>query len=130
MESNIEEIIDIDPLSAAPVFIDLLFDDIKLATGTAFFIKRDSAMYLITNWHNLAGRNSLTNAPLDPNLSIPNTVRVYHHNCEQLENTVEMKYRIRDENDQPLWLEHPIHKSKVDVGVLQLHDVDIMSKKL
>ena len=124
MTEQNNEIKRIDPLSAAPVFIDMFFNDLKLATGTAFFIKRNEDIYLVTNWHNLSGRNSLTHEPLNKNHSIPNSIRVYHHNIDDLSDTVEIQYNIRDENDRPLWFEHPIHKSRVDVGAIRIGDIN------
>ncbi|HBQ1960805.1 TPA: hypothetical protein L7M69_005280 [Klebsiella pneumoniae] len=49
-----------------------------LSTATAFFYCFNEEIYLITNWHNVTGRNSLTGKPLDTiNLSVPNLMALY-----------------------------------------------------
>jgi len=40
------------------------FNDHPLSHGTAFFYKRGEDIYLITNWHNLAGRDPYTKKAL------------------------------------------------------------------
>ena len=48
----------IDEFSLTTVPIDLYFNEQLLSKGTAFTWERDSKHYLITNWHNVSGRNA------------------------------------------------------------------------
>jgi hypothetical protein len=118
-----EETILIDNLSVVSVFIEMYFNEIKLAVGTAFFTERNGEKYLITNLHNLSGRNSITKKPLDTkNSAIPNKVRVYHHDLENLGNVIPKNYNLQDEDGKSLFYEHPIHSNKIDVAVLPVTD--------
>ena len=116
-----EEDILIDNLSVVSVFIEMYFNENRLATGSAFFVERNNEKYLVTNWHNLSGRNSNTIEPLDKtNAAIPNKIRVYHHDLENLGNVIPEDYNLEDQNGQALWMEHPIHTNKVDIAILPM----------
>lgn len=124
LERNMnEESIIIDNFSIVSIFIEMYFNENKLASGTAFFLEKNNQKHLVTNWHNLSGRNAITKEPLDTtNLAVPNKVRVYHHNLKSIGNVIPVDYNLQGENGQSLWLEHPIHTNKVDVAVLPIVD--------
>lgn len=46
----------IHDLSYVSVRISICFKDIELGIGTAFFYLYEGETYLITNWHNVSGR--------------------------------------------------------------------------
>ena len=117
---NDKEIVYIDSLSIVSVFIEMYFDKIKLATGTAFFTEKDNQKYLVTNWHNFSGRNSITKEPLDINSAIPNKVRVYHHDLKKIGNVIPKDYILQDDNFNSLFYEHPIYSNRVDVAILPI----------
>jgi len=106
----------INTLSVVTVYLEMYFEGTKLASGTAFFVKSERGPVLITNRHNLTGRNQDTDKPIDIKHSgIPNHARFqiigshdpvwYHFDL------------IKD--DIPVWVEHSEFNSKVDVvGVL------------
>src|SRR5450759_2939578 len=60
------------PISTASHKITLRFDGIDLSTGTAFFYNHGESQWLVTNWHNLSGRNPHTGIPLSKTAAIPN----------------------------------------------------------
>lgn len=129
---NEEEIVLIDKLSVVSVFIEMYFNETKLAIGTAFFTERNNEKFLVTNWHNLSGRNSITKEPLDNiNLAIPNKIRVYHHDLKDLGNVIYQNYNLQNKDGQSLWFEHPIHTNKIDVAILPiLTKIDIYTIEL
>lgn len=104
-----------------------------LATATSFFYETSSSeLYLITNWHNVTSRNparprqSLTGA-------VPCFLRIRLHRKQQQEadkpyfinisDIAEEDLPINSENgDEPLWLEHPKHRFKVDVVGIPIAD--------
>ena len=117
-----QEALLIDSLSVVSVFIEMYFNEIKLAIGTAFFTERNNKKYLVTNWHNLSGRNSITKEPLNDNGAIPNKLRVFHHDLENLGNVIPKDYTLQDDNFKSLFYEHPIFANKVDVSILPISD--------
>ena len=97
-----------------------------LSTATAFFYCFNEEIYLITNWHNVTGRNSLTGKPLDTiNLSVPNLMALYlPKRIEAVGNSFYLSWRnvlklnlYEEDNGEyaPVWFEHPNHENKVDI---------------
>lgn len=107
----------VDPYSQAPVFVKMCYENTELAFGTAFFYRRDGHLYLISNWHNFSGRNPETKEPISSHGGIPDNIKCYtclnlpHIKREWLEFPL---YR----DGKPLWFQHPIHGSSVDVAAL------------
>jgi hypothetical protein len=59
-------------LNFVPLKIQMWFNDMELATGTAFFYEYKATTHFVTNWHNLSGRNPKTKQPLHSKGAIPN----------------------------------------------------------
>lgn len=88
-----------------------------LASGTAFFYRRNDRLFLISNWHNYSGRDPRTQQPLADHAGVPDRV-----SCFALLNG---QYIERDWLDIPLsncerpeWYEHPQSGREVDVAAL------------
>lgn len=108
--------------SLKSLYLSICFDDKELATATGFIVKKDDILYLITNRHVLTGRNNQTNQCLDEiNAAIPNKLDIWfpHKTLEEYKWS-KISYNLYDENDNPLWIEHPTYKNKVDVVALKL----------
>jgi hypothetical protein len=110
----------VDYSSQAAYYIDCLFNEVKLANGTAFFVKRNDQLYLLTNWHNVTGRNPLTGDYLSTNGAIPNRLLVHVFKNQDYLEWETLSIPLLDEEDNNLWLEHPLHRQKVDVVALQV----------
>ena len=90
--------------------------------GTAFFYEYEHETFIITNWHNVTGKDPLTGAPLDSERS-PLYIRakwpVVDESASHIEGAKVMHFeteRIEIEADiGPLWLEHPEVGSVCDV---------------
>src|SRR6476619_117453 len=84
--------------------------DAILSTGTGFVYRRNDANYLITNWHNVTGRDNRTSECLSETAAIPDVAVTLFRNAEN-HNSLSWErlslYRD-DERLQPAWYEHPI----------------------
>lgn len=113
--------IGIDVLSAASSKLTMYFDETELSTGTCFFWRRNARVYLITNWHNLSGRDNITGKHLSDTLAEPNSI-VFSLVLPTEEGIKFGSFRgkILDEDGSRLWIEHPIFGRRVDVVALPL----------
>ena len=50
----------LDQYSIGPVPIEMYFRELKLAIGTAFVWENVGRYFLITNWHNVTGKDRFT----------------------------------------------------------------------
>src|SRR5262249_58932665 len=62
----------IDEFSLATVPIDLRFNEQPLSSATAFPWERHDMHFLITNWHNVSGRDPNTDKHLSRTVTEPN----------------------------------------------------------
>jgi hypothetical protein len=67
----------VDVFSAAAVPIEMMFNSTPLAQGTGFIWNRLDIYYLVTNWHNVSGKNFFTAKNLSPTSGLPNRVKIY-----------------------------------------------------
>jgi hypothetical protein len=108
----------LDQYSLAAVPIRLFFNETELASATGFFWRTADKKYLITNWHNVTGKNPDTTAHLD-NKTLAEPNRLFAHvqvNVPEFLGTkVPMQVPLRDLNEDPLWLVHPEYGRNVDV---------------
>lgn len=106
-----------DPFSQAPLFIKMRFGETELATGTAFFYRRSGILYLVSNWHNFSGRNPASREPMSSHAGVPDNVLCYVCLNQTYISREWFSIALNDEVG-PNWLEHSIHGSEVDIGVL------------
>lgn len=96
--------------------IDLKYNDIVLATGTAFFTSAGDRILLVTNKHNVTGRNTETEKCLDEKYAaVPNIMSVLipitnpdgeGFNCSQWQ-SYNISLYINEDKEKPAWIEHP-----------------------
>lgn len=97
--------------------------DIIYSTATGFIYLYNDKYYLVTNWHNVTGRNPLNGQPLtQEHAGIPNIfltyIRVRNGNGQA---RLEKIFLYDDEEmTQPKWFIHPDKKESVDVVVIEL----------
>lgn len=114
----------VDPLSCTSLFIKPCFNELGLSVATGFLLKYCEDTYLITNWHVVAGKDADTLECLDKKyLSIPNNLIVLFHKKGSLGEWVQKRIELLDDNEKPLWLDHPLG-SEVDVIAIKLHETD------
>lgn len=106
------------------LLIEMRFNGQPLATGTAFVTTHANRAYLITNRHNVTGRDQHTGQPLNRTTGgVPNEIVVVH-NAPKLGEWVLRIEALYDANDQPRWYEHPTLGAKADFVALPLTQLD------
>lgn len=98
----------------------MLFNDTVLSSGTAFAWQVDQRFFLITNWHNLAGRNPRSGEHLSKTAAEPDRIHVYWNLQDQFGTRELFCHRVRDDSGCPLWLVHPQFRQAVDVVALPI----------
>jgi len=91
------------------------------AHATGFIWQRNSRLFLITNRHVVTGRDNFTGEILCSTGFIPSTIRIYiafqillNDNMRSI-NRIPVQIDLYNEDDSPVWLEHPNHEIKADV---------------
>jgi hypothetical protein len=110
----------VDQYSFSTVPIEMHFDTVDLAVGTAFIYKIENAFFLITNWHNLSGRDPSTGKCLSKTGAVPNNIHVWFVENTGRGHRIMKQIPIRDPNGKPLWFVHPTHKQAIDVVALPI----------
>ena len=121
-----EEKITINVNSIKSLYLEILFNDTKLATATGFLVKKNNDLFLITNRHVVTGRNNETNECLDKKYSaIPNKLNIwfpYFDNNSYIWKNI--CWDLYDKDEKPKWIEHPFYKGNVDVVAINLGTFD------
>jgi hypothetical protein len=108
----------IDQYSVSTVPIQMLFGNTELSLATAFVWIEGSQHFLITNWHNLSGKDSRTRKHLSSTLAEPDRIRVWWNAKDALGSKFAAEIAIRSDDGTPLWWVHPLHGKLVDVVAL------------
>lgn len=115
--------IDLPSTQALP--ITPRFGKTDLGSATAFVVLSSAkGPLLITNWHVVTGRNSETKIPVRADSGIPDNLVVRFNKKNCLGVFVEQVVPIYDGHGDPLWFEHPVHGSAVDVVALPFQSND------
>lgn len=113
-----------DPLSLTTHHLHLCFKptDAVLSSGTGFIYELEGSAYLITNWHNVSGRNPFTGVCLSKTLAIPDIISTLFRAKDQPANCHREEIKLyRDEQlTEAAWFEHPTHGRSVDVVALPI----------
>jgi len=119
----------LDRLSLATTPAVQFFNDRQLGDATGFVWKRNERYYFITNWHVVSGLNFFTKMHLLKGGSRPNKlrchfiIRVGDYGREIID------LPIRNENDEPLWLIHPLQEKRaIDIVALPLNHADLKTR--
>ncbi len=107
-------------LSLVPIKIELMFNNVSLALGTAFIYRKNNKLYLVSAWHNFSGINPETKQPLSAHGGLPNKVKCRLILNEELISWSDEMFDLTKNDYEKLWMEHPTHKEKVDIGVLPI----------
>lgn len=122
--SEQKNIIKPDPISLTTHQLVIGFKptDTVLAWGTGFTYKLQDKYYLITNWHNVTGRNPIAKKPIADHAGIPDmfstTFREKGNPGVCYRNEVRLYFD--DEMTKPKWLIHPTFRENVDVVAIEL----------
>lgn len=112
-----------DLLSFTSIPITMYFNETKqkLASATGFIYKRKGKLYLITNWHNVTGKNPDTKKQICQHGGVPDIISLTLLKS-QIPKIDWQNYTINlyDNKKKADWLVHPLHKEKVDVVAIEL----------
>jgi hypothetical protein len=95
--------------SIQSLFIQMQFNGQPLSTGTAFVANASAGPVLVTNRHNVTGRDQNTGQPLSSTGGVPSEIVVIHNRKGNLGQWV-----------SPTWREHPTLGAKADFVALRL----------
>lgn len=116
---------DISIHSAQSLFIEMQFDGQKLSTGTAFVVYSPTqGPHLITNRHNVTGRNQNTGKPISEHGGLPNHMVITHNKKGHIGKWIECVEPLYDEDVLPRWVEHPVLGPKADFVALKLTQIE------
>ena len=108
----------------------------KLSTATGFLYEHNNSIYLITNWHNVTGRNSISHDQLSKLLpthfyvSLPKAQKQYNGTTittspqvlpESKTHKITIELYSDDIHKEPKWLEHE-KGSEIDVIAIKIDD--------
>ena len=114
----------VSPVSVQSLFISMRFNGTVLATGTAFIVIGSSGPLLVTNWHNVSGRDPDTGKVLDDKTGgVPNEIVIRHLAGNAPITWIDKVEALYNENGEQLWVEHPLLGQRADLVVLPLRDV-------
>lgn len=109
--------------SVQSLLIEMQFNGQSLSTGTAFVVDTRKGPHLVTNRHNVTGRNQETGAPLSSTGGIPNHIVVIHNRKGHLGQWLPKAEPLLSDG-KPRWVEHPTLGPKADFVVLKLTDLN------
>jgi Trypsin-like peptidase domain len=95
-----------------------------IANATAFVVIHQGEYYLVTNWHVATGRHPETGCAMSKMAAVPEELAVLHHVAGEPGSWEYKCQSLYDEDDDPLWLEHPTHGRRVDVVAVPLTQTD------
>lgn len=113
-----------DHYAVATVFLEMRFNETPISTGTGFTWKDEESHFLITNWHNLSGRNPSSGTHISPTTAEPNNVLVHWNKKDQLGERIVTSVPLLDDDGIPIWWVHPQLGSSVDVAALHIKNID------
>jgi hypothetical protein len=113
----------IDQYSVSTVPMQMLFGATELSLGTTFVWLEESRHFLITNWHNLTGKNPRTGQHLSPTLAEPDRIRVWWNVKGRLGERFASELPLRNAEGDALWWVHPVLGKAVDVVALPVDPV-------
>ncbi len=109
--------------SVKSLLLQMQFQGQPLATGTGIVAEAPSGPVLVTNWHNVTGRNPQTKEPLSSTGAVPDEIVIVHNRSGKLGEWVQRTEKLLVDA-KPRWVEHPQHRDKLDVVALPLQYLD------
>ncbi|MDR4986157.1 serine protease [Bacillus cereus] len=110
--------------SYIPLFIEMYREEIKLATGTGFTVMKGEDFYLITNRHNVTGKDNFTHQCMRSDYIVPNKIVIHFQSYNNPDELVPITQQILNEYEEPLWFEHPELKESADFVAIKLINLE------
>lgn len=112
------------------LYIETFFNKQLISCGISFVIERNERYFLITNKHNVTGKNHEGRC-LSPTAAVPNLLKVYFRRKDDHHSTIPKTISLYSEDDiddqNALWINHPNQSQFIDVVCIHLEiypDVD------
>jgi hypothetical protein len=106
------------------LFIEMKFEGTLLSTGTAFFAQLPNRpSFLITNRHNVTGRNQDTDKTISGTLAIPDTLTVSQNSKRELGHFSKVDIPLSIDG-HPVWIEHPQLGAEADFVAIHIPDTN------
>ena len=112
--------INIRMASVRSLLVETVGSGSALGTASSFVAVHNSAHYLVTNWHVVAGRRPDSGTAISASGAVPDQLSVTHNAASQLGVWLPKTEPLYDSDGDPLWLEHPAHGRRVDVVALPI----------
>jgi hypothetical protein len=120
--------------SVQSLLLEMSFQGTPLSTGTGFIANSPQGPVLVTNLHNVTGRNIHSGQPLSAHGGTPDEISIWHNHVNGLGNWVKKMEKLYDSNGQR-WVEHPTFGNTVDfvalplieLGDVQLYPYDLVN---
>jgi hypothetical protein len=109
---------EIDAFSLVTVPVQQLANGTAMNSATAFVWKHAEQHYLVTNLHVVTGRNAQMGVLETP--ARPDTLRALFNVRIGDFGKQQQDIRIRDDQDRPLWLVHPVQGRGIDVVAIPI----------
>lgn len=109
--------------SVQSLLVQMQFNGQLLSTGTAFVVQTAKGPHLVTNRHNVTGRNQETGKPLSSTGGVPNEIVVIHNRNGRLGEWVARLEPLYS-GDAPRWREHPSLGARADFVALPLSNLE------
>lgn len=113
--------------SIKSLFLEMRFDGQVLASGSGFLVQNERHVFLVTNRHNVTGRNNETEEVISKTCGTPNEIVISHNRQGQPGISIE-KVEPLFVDGTPRWFEHPNLGAAADfvaLPVVQLADVAV-----
>lgn len=130
-ESNKNQTFEIEVPTAKSLYIEMRFGETLLSSGTAILASDDKESHcaLITNRHNVTGRNQDTGACLSKYAAVPDNMVIYFHkNSTIIGDWLPLTLPLYRPDGTPYWIEHPRLGPAVDVVALNIKWGDDIAK--
>ncbi|MFG6422176.1 trypsin-like peptidase domain-containing protein [Klebsiella quasipneumoniae] len=115
----------IHPISCKSIFIKMNFQETCLSSGSAFIVDSKYGNLLITNRHNVTGRDQLTNKPLSNHGGLPDNMDIHILKPFPRMEVEVINIPLYDKNNTPRWIEHPVLKERADVVAIPLTELQL-----
>jgi hypothetical protein len=112
---------EIDQYSVSTIPMEMMFGSTVLSLGTGFVFASSGSFFVVSNWHNFSGKNPSTGVHLSLTAAEPDRIRVWWNTRGQLGSKFSVEIPIKDNNGQPLWFVHPVHRELIDVAALPVN---------
>ena len=109
--------------SIKSLFLEMRFDGQVLASGSGFLVQNARHVFLITNRHNVSGRNNETGEVISKTCGTPNEIVIGHNRQGQPGISIE-KVEPLFVDEVPRWFEHPNLGEAADFVALPLTHLD------